>query len=179
MRSQHDICPSVKRGLNSGLLSVYLNFVSCSGSSDHPMDDGGAGNYWLRHAGGHWLCHSSQPTLRGQVPSSLLALKTFLMFFFFLIVIIDQKIHFPVFLLQDSTVGRSPHHHHRHICVPLSRQIWYICIHCYVLISVDVSRCWYMLCLLAGLRKLEAFFGFLITVMALSFGYEVNDCHSF
>lgn len=32
---------------------------------------------------------------------------------------------------------------------------------------------------LAGLRKLEAFFGFLITVMALSFGYEVRDCHSF
>ena len=25
-----------------------------------------------------------------------------------------------------------------------------------------------------GLRKLEAFFGFLITVMAITFGYEVN-----
>lgn len=30
------------------------------------------------------------------------------------------------------------------------------------------------LCLLSGLRKLEAFFGFLITVMAVSFGYEVH-----
>lgn len=30
-----------------------------------------------------------------------------------------------------------------------------------------------VLFLLAGLRKLEAFFGFLITIMALTFGYEV------
>lgn len=30
----------------------------------------------------------------------------------------------------------------------------------------------------AGLRKLEAFFGFLITVMAFSFGYEVRFGHS-
>lgn len=29
----------------------------------------------------------------------------------------------------------------------------------------------------AGLRKLEAFFGFLITIMALSFGYEVRFGH--
>lgn len=28
-----------------------------------------------------------------------------------------------------------------------------------------------------GLRKLEAFFGFLITVMAISFGYEVSFLH--
>ena len=30
-----------------------------------------------------------------------------------------------------------------------------------------------VLSLLTGLRKLEAFFGFLITIMALTFGYEV------
>ena len=30
-----------------------------------------------------------------------------------------------------------------------------------------------VLFLLTGLRKLEAFFGFLITIMALTFGYEV------
>lgn len=178
MRSQLNMPFSKERIKLYPTLCLYLNFVSSSGSSDHPMDDGGAGNYWLRHAGGHWLCHSSQPPLCGQVPSSLLALKTFLKGIF-LIVINDQKIHFPVILLQDSTVGRSPHHHHRHICIPLSRQIWYICTHCYLLISVYVSRCWYSLCPLAGLRKLEAFFGFLITVMALSFGYEVKDCHSF
>lgn len=29
---------------------------------------------------------------------------------------------------------------------------------------------------MSGLRKLEAFFGFLITVMAVSFGYEVKFC---
>lgn len=34
-----------------------------------------------------------------------------------------------------------------------------------------ISLC---LCLIVGLRKLEAFFGFLITVMAVSFGYEVS-----
>ena len=28
--------------------------------------------------------------------------------------------------------------------------------------------------LIIGLRKLEAFFGFLITIMAVSFGYEVS-----
>ncbi len=29
---------------------------------------------------------------------------------------------------------------------------------------------------MSGLRKLEAFFGFLITVMAVSFGYEERFC---
>lgn len=41
------------------------------------------------------------------------------------------------------------------------------------------SLYWYSLYFLVGLRKLEAFFGFLITVMALSFGYEVKVGYDF
>ena len=36
---------------------------------------------------------------------------------------------------------------------------------------------WFWIIFILGLRKLEAFFGFLITVMAVSFGYEVRHMY--
>lgn len=48
-------------------IELYLVHLLFSGSPDHPMVDGGTGNYRLRHAGGHWLCNSSQSALCGQV----------------------------------------------------------------------------------------------------------------
>ncbi|XP_015750918.1 PREDICTED: natural resistance-associated macrophage protein 2-like [Acropora digitifera] len=42
----------------------------------------------------------------------------------------------------------------------------------FTLLPHDMLVLFFSLCLLSGLRKLEAFFGFLITVMAVSFGYE-------
>jgi len=84
-----------------------------------------------------------------------------------------------LFFIQDPTVGRSSHHHHRHICVPLFRQIWYV-IHLdrfKLLTDICASQCFTFYYISVGLRKLEAFFGFLITVMALSFGYEVKFLH--
>lgn len=54
-------------------LPDYIFDFDFSGSSGHPVADGGTGNYWLRHAGGHWLCYSSQPPLCGQVPTLRLA----------------------------------------------------------------------------------------------------------
>ena len=47
-----------------------------SGSSYSSVANGGTGHYWLRHAGGHWLCHRFQPPLSGQV-DSLWDQKTF------------------------------------------------------------------------------------------------------
>ena len=44
----------------------------------------------------------------------------------------------------------------------------------FTLLSHNMLVLFFSLCLLSGLRKLEAFFGFLITVMAVSFGYEVH-----
>lgn len=56
---------------------------------------------------------------------SRLSMKSYRKHFYrFTILLIEMLIFFSS-LLQDSTVGRSPHHHHRHICVPLSRQIRY------------------------------------------------------
>lgn len=96
------------------------------------------------------------------------------------------KITFSLSLLQDPTVGRSSHHHHRHICLPVSRQIWYVILFCSYTTTAYQSV-FEKLCIpvliqffvFVGLRKLEAFFGFLITVMAISFGYEVKPPHVF
>lgn len=44
----------------------------------------------------------------------------------------------------------------------------------FTLLPHNMLVLFFSLCLLSGLRKLEAFFGFLITVMAVSFGYEVH-----
>lgn len=48
-----------------------------SGSPDHPLADGGTGNHRLRHAGGHWLCNSSQSALCGEVVTADLLSATF------------------------------------------------------------------------------------------------------
>ena len=52
-------------------------------------------------------------------------------------------------------------------------QIFTVQMHC----SCHVVSC--ELLFISGLRKLEAFFAFLITVMALSFGYEVHTWRYF
>lgn len=52
----------------SAVLSGQIISCAPSGSSDHPVADGGTGHYRLRHAGGHWLCHRFEPSLCGQVP---------------------------------------------------------------------------------------------------------------
>lgn len=52
--------------------------------------------------------------------------------------------------------------------------VW-TCNPCSLVLDVALSLCSPTLSYVpTGLRKLEAFFGFLITVMALSFGYEVK-----
>lgn len=74
---------------------------------------------------------------------------------------------------------------------------WEIVEHCRVIVSLYQTivllivvivfvhcinyACWLIiwLLLMSGLRKLEAFFAFLITVMALSFGYEVRNTSLF
>lgn len=61
---------------NDILTLFYFILYLFTGSPDHPLADGGTGNYRLRHAGGHWLCHSSQPSLRGQVPFCKSTLKS-------------------------------------------------------------------------------------------------------
>lgn len=51
-------------------------------------------------------------------------------------------------IIQDPTVGRSSHHHHRHVCVPLFRQIRCVTIYNQTkntfLISPSVFTCFYL-----------------------------------
>lgn len=58
------------------LVELYLACLLLSGSPDHPLADGGTGNYRLRHAGGHWLCNSAQSTLCEQVATAAFAVIT-------------------------------------------------------------------------------------------------------
>lgn len=44
-----------------------FSYLTPSGASGRPVADGGAGHHWLRHAGGHWLCHRLQPSVIRQV----------------------------------------------------------------------------------------------------------------
>lgn len=51
---------------------LFCNYFSnkrlfLPGSTDYSLVNDRAGYYWFRHAGGHWLCHSFQPSVSGQV----------------------------------------------------------------------------------------------------------------
>lgn len=71
-------------------------------------------------------------------------------------------------------MGWCPRHHCRHIFLPLPGQIWLVVV-CYINFNQTfrTNQSQRFVSSSAGLRKLEAFFGLLITVMAVTFGYEV------
>lgn len=61
--------------LASDFILILQFWLFFSGSSNHSLVNGGTGNYWLRHAGGHWLCHCPQSPVCGQVLSLPLAFE--------------------------------------------------------------------------------------------------------
>ena len=68
-------------------------------------------------------------------------------------------------------MGRSSYDRHRYFYISLFRKLW-LSLLLERLVVLDKLR----YTLSVGLRKLEAFFGALITTMSVTFGYLVSCC---